>query len=310
MNREVTFSSDVQLAGTLSIPENVQDKAPAILIIAGSGPTDRDGNMKKFQANMYKQLSEFFVSLGFITLRFDKRGTGKSEGKFITAGMWDLVEDNIAALNFLKKQAEVDETKVFVVGHSEGCLQGNMIASKVPIRGLVMLAGAGQSLMEATDYQREIAYSQIKELTGFKGFLIRKLNVIEKDRKKAKKLFDKMLHTDKDTIRYQFIKMNAKWFREHAEYDQETSFRKIPCPVLAITGTKDAQADYRALERLTSDVGAPIETHIIKDMNHILKIQEEPIDFQKLKKTYVKGFTKPLPTELTNILSKWLHEQI
>jgi uncharacterized protein len=88
-------SSGNTLNGTLALPDYSQEKYPAVLIIQGSGKLDRDGNDSKgkFKLNLYKQLAQFVASLGFITLRYDNRGVGQSEGDYIAAGMWDLVHD-------------------------------------------------------------------------------------------------------------------------------------------------------------------------------------------------------------------------
>ncbi|MGS2777664.1 hypothetical protein ACVBAX_09815 [Robertmurraya sp. GLU-23] len=80
---EVVIQSKVKLSGSLTLPDRVQQKSPSILIIPGTGKLNRDGKVnKKLDLNLYKQLAQFFTELGFITLRYDKRGVGKSEGDY------------------------------------------------------------------------------------------------------------------------------------------------------------------------------------------------------------------------------------
>src|SRR5690606_33218576 len=119
-NIEVTIPATYNLAGTLTLP-NVRDKKlPAVLMIAGSGKGDRDGNIKKLKMNLYKDLADFLTEKGFITLRYDKRGTYGSEGNFLEAGLTDLIDDAVDCVNFLKNNPAVAANRVIILGHSEG----------------------------------------------------------------------------------------------------------------------------------------------------------------------------------------------
>ncbi|WP_199426637.1 alpha/beta hydrolase family protein [Thermaerobacillus caldiproteolyticus] len=121
---------------------------PAVLILSGSGPLNRDGNdaKGKLQLNLYKQLASFITSLGFITLRYDKRGIGESEGDYFSAGMWDLVHDAKSAVQFLKNHPSVDDQRIIVLGHSEGTTLAVALNTIERIHGLILLSGAGERL--------------------------------------------------------------------------------------------------------------------------------------------------------------------
>nr|MBT3116217.1 lysophospholipase [Streptococcus oralis] len=77
------------LCGTITKPK-ADGKYAAVIIIAGSGEIDLDGTILplKLEANIYKDLAHVMARLGVVTLRFDKRGVGKSEGEFQKTGMW------------------------------------------------------------------------------------------------------------------------------------------------------------------------------------------------------------------------------
>ena len=83
-NQEVVIKSEVILKGTMTLPATKEDLLPAILLLSGSGKLNRDANAKKgkFQFNLYRELAEYLATLGFATLRYDKRGVGESEGDF------------------------------------------------------------------------------------------------------------------------------------------------------------------------------------------------------------------------------------
>lgn len=103
VEKEVTIKGAYDLAATLAIP-NAENPRTAIVIVGGTGDNDRNGNAPngKFNMLLYKELSDFFVRLGFITLRYDKRGVAKSKGVQIETGFYDLVDDVIANAKYLE----------------------------------------------------------------------------------------------------------------------------------------------------------------------------------------------------------------
>lgn len=310
MNRneeKVQIKGSVTLGATMSFPETIADKVPAVLIISGSGPGNRDGNLKKFQLNMYKLIADGLAEAGVISLRYDKRGVGESEGDLTKAGMWDLVNDAESALRYLRNHPSVDKERVLVLGHSEGTMLATALNERNPVSGLILLAGAADTLEDATKYQRELVYEGLRKETGFKGWIIEKLNVIEKAEAKAQKIFTKMYESDKDVIRVQLVaKMPAKWFREHYQFDLYGAMGEIECPVLAINGSKDVQTRLENVFKVPELVAGPTEVHVIEGMNHILRNQEVDFPIQKIKKAYQAQNSTPLHPELMVIVTNWL----
>ncbi len=95
------------------------------------------------------------------------------------------------------------------------------------------------------------------------------------------KIKEKMTNTEKDTIKVGFKPMNAKWFREHFQHDIYKDLQQVTCPVLAIAGDKDIQADPEKAKRIGDYVKGDSEVHVIKDMDHSLKSFEG--DFKALE---------------------------
>lgn len=309
--QEVTIKGKVILKGTLTIPADKKEKFPAILLLAGSGSLDRDGNAKrgKLQLNIYKDLADFLTSIGFMTLRYDKRGVGESEGNVLEAGMYDLVDDAEAAYRFLKQHPQVDQERLIVLGHSEGAILATALNAREPLAGLILLSGAGAKLDKVMKQQQQRVYSEMQQIDGIKGFLVRAFKVAEKAKKKNEALFAKVMTTDKDVIRVNgFIRINAKWLREHFAYDLFADYRKITCPVLAITGKKDIQVDANELDHLPNYIVSPLEMHKIDDMNHGLKVQKHDGSILNAKKEYVQDIGKELHPKLQFILNEWLTE--
>ena len=304
---EVAINSEFTLQGTITRPK-VDGKYAAVVIIAGSGEIDRDGTILplKLASNIYKDLAHILAQLGVVTLRFDKRGVGKSDGDIMKTGMWDLVSDIESTITYLKEQPFVNPENIILAGHSEGCMLATVVNARTPVNGLILLTGAAESLEEATKRQREIAYKELKEQKGIKGKLMRLLNVEKRGEKQMEKIKEKMMNTEKDTIKVGFKPMNAKWFREHFQHDIYKDLQQVTCPVLAIAGDKDIQADPERAKRISDYVKGDSEVYVIKNMDHSLKVFEGEFKALDFKKNYEEGARKPLHPELEEIIINWL----
>lgn len=304
---EVAIKSEFTLQGTITKPK-VDGKYAAVVIIAGSGEIDRNGTILplKLESNIYKDLAHVLAQLGVVTLRFDKRGVGKSDGEFQKTGMWDLVSDIEAMVAYLKEQPFVDSENIIVAGHSEGCMLATVVNARTPVNGLILLTGAAESLEEATKRQREIIYKELKEQKGLKGKLMRLLNIEKRGEKQAQKATEKMINSKKDIVKIGFKPMNAKWFREHFQHDIYKDLQQVTCPVLAIAGDKDFQANPEKAKRIGDYVKGDAKVHVIKNMDHSLKSFEGEFKVLELQKNYKEGAGKPLHPMLEEIIVNWI----
>jgi pimeloyl-ACP methyl ester carboxylesterase len=310
--KEIQFGKNDQIFGTLTYPEMSPIALPAILLVSGSGSLDRNGNGKgKGQAyHLYDQLATFLTDHGFITLRYDKRGTGKSEGVFAKTGFWDLIHDAKAAIHYLRKQSIVDQNKIFVLGHSEGCILAPEIAKGEDLAGLLLVAGAGESLEGALTYQRGQMVDSLQHQKGVKGKLLSLLNVAKKVEKRGDKFDKKVRSSNKDVIRYQGVKIPAKWFREHYEYDVYNGLAQVACPILAVTGSKDVQVKSKKVHEIARYTKVETETYVIDGMNHMLRDQKEDAGILELKKAYKNIGEKPLSPAFLELVKKWLNRHV
>ena len=122
-------SNGFSLAGTLSKPAQASAaQLPAVVLVGGSGPTDRDG--LAFGIPILGQLAGALADAGFIVVRYDKRGIGQSGGRAESASLADYAEDVRAAVKLLADRKDVDPKRIAVVGHSEGGLVALMAAAK------------------------------------------------------------------------------------------------------------------------------------------------------------------------------------
>lgn len=254
----VRVSSGV-LHGSMLIPDE-KNKMPVVLIIAGSGPTDRNGNNTKMTNNSLRFLAEGLAEKGIASLRYDKRGVGESseaKSKESETRFEDMIDDAENWLDLLKNDNRF--SKIYVAGHSEGALIGIIISQKDYVDGYISLAGSGESidltlrdqLAVLPGFMKKKTYSIIDELKSG--------NKVEKVPFYLKSLFKPDLQT------YVMSWMN---------YDPSVEITRLDKPVLIVQGDNDVQVPVKNAELLKSAY-PDAESELIEGMNHILKIAPE-----------------------------------
>ena len=119
--RHLAFrSGGVDLAGSVLLPPAGQPVRAAAVIIAGSGPIDRDGDAPRAPLSVSRNLATSLAGSGIATLRYDKRGVGASGGEFLGAGLSDNIDDARAALAAVADDTGCAGAPLFLIGHSEG----------------------------------------------------------------------------------------------------------------------------------------------------------------------------------------------
>ncbi|WP_163102174.1 alpha/beta hydrolase [Peribacillus alkalitolerans] len=307
-NIEVEIQSGVLLQGTLSFPEGKQDQYPVVLIMPGSGNSDRDGNNEqmKLVGNLYKKLAEEFATMGFASLRYDKRGAGKSGGNTLTTGFIDLMDDAEFAYQFLVEHPEVDPNNIFLFGHSEGSFICPAISLKHQVSGMILVAGGGETMESSATYQKQLAYKELVDNKGFLGWLVRTFKLVDKTIKKDQMIMAKIMDSERDTIRISGKKMPAKYIREAFGYDVQKDMEEVTCPVLALGGTKDLQTRAEKMENLRNWVKGDVVIHTIENMGHDLKIHEDEVKILTMVKSFKNKLQDPVAPLLLYRMEEWL----
>mmetsp|Transcript_15653 Transcript_15653/g.23119 ORF Transcript_15653/g.23119 Transcript_15653/m.23119 type:complete len:364 (+) Transcript_15653:147-1238(+) len=343
---EISFPSQdksFNLYGDLTLPSTASEKTPvpALLIVSGSGPIDRHGNVSGFFTgitfNTHNQFAQqlllFFEQnnsnnnskRSVAVLAYDKRGVGKSQKEqdkdlYYQAGVQDLVSDAVQAVKYLVHHPSIDEGSIFVVGHSEGAILMPLIFQQVqqqheelpsPLKGCIFLAGLGEDVVSAMDCQRQRLLEEVNAETGWKGWILRQVLTKQRLDKQYQNMYDEVdKHPDLDVISQYcgMSKIPAKWFREHQQY-QTPPWDAITCHCLAITGCKDLQvrSKFCQLEASRSLLSgaASVESHTPLNLTHILRSFEGEPKLLALKSDYARMGTLPLDDELVNIIGMW-----
>ena len=302
----VKIVNDIEIGATIAYKDKTE-KRPFVLLIMGTGSLDRDGNGLGFKSNMYKELSDMFVDMGYVCIRYDKRGTHESTGDSKTSGLSDLVKDAANVIEYAKKLEYVDENKVVVCGHSEGSMIATLLTKTEEPQGLILLGGAGMGLKDAMLYQNNLVVEQARKMKGPLGWYLRtalkKVNVEEQ----VSALYEKAEKSDKPRYFYRGAYLSTKYMKEHNALRSEDYIELLKAykgKVLAITGKADIQADYRALDLLSSIEGMTV--HTPEKVNHILREIEGEQNIMNVKKEYKASFKKSISPKIKESINEWL----
>lgn len=257
-----------KISGTLLYPV-IQKRIPVVLIIAGSGPTDRNGNNPNMKNNHLKYLAEALNNFQIASLRYDKRGIAASA----QAGNMekdlrfeDYVNDASGWITWLQQDKRF--SKVIVAGHSEGSLIGILASQQIKPSGYISISGPAESADQLIKTQLK---NQPEEVKTYVFPII--------DSLKAGKTVDNVNPKYNALLRPSVQPYLISWFK----YSPKLEISKLNIPILIVNGTTDIQVDpQNAFELLYSSKNVDLE--IIEGMNHILK-RSEP-DRQKNIATY------------------------
>lgn len=240
--------------GTLTLPKGLSG-CPLALILAGSGPTNRDGNNPVMQNNSLRMLAHALAGSGIASLRFDKRGLGGSRaaGKAEADLRFDdFVGDAQAWLELLAKDPRF--TRLFVIGHSEGSLIG-MMAAKGRAQAFVSLAGPGRPAAAVLREQLAAQPSLVKEAA------YRILDSLEAGYP-ASQVPPYLAALFRPSVQPYLM----SWFK----YDPAKELALLHMPVLVLQGTTDMQVS-EADARLLAKANTSAQLQIVPHMNHVLK---------------------------------------
>lgn len=249
----VINATGVQLSGTLTLPAHAHGNMPLVIIIAGSGPTDRDCNGQGFKSDAYKKMAAQFALNGIATFRYDKRGVGKS----IVANMKEedlLFSQSISDAQSVIANFEKDTrfSKIIIAGHSEGSLVGMMCAQAN--HKYISIAGVSKQAHDLLKIQLKGKLGDLEKSTFLKLDSLANGQDIACDNPMLMSLF-----------RPSVLPYLKSWFK----INPVDEIKKVKCPILIINGTKDLQVAEINAQSL-KEANPKSTLLIVPDMNHCL----------------------------------------
>jgi uncharacterized protein len=242
--------------GSLMLPAVPSGKVPVVLIIAGSGPTDRNGNNPQMSNNSLKMLADSLARFGFACVRYDKRGIAQSQGSALKESdlrFEDYVTDASGWVSMLRSDSRF--SKIIIAGHSEGSLIGMIAANKSGADAFISLAGAGFRADLILKQQIAAGSPIISETCNIIIDSLADGHIVQNVHPMLQSLF-------RPSVQPYLI----SWFK----YDPQVWIRKLNIPVLIIQPTHDIQVSIDNGKALAQSLPAAVYKEI-EEMNHILK---------------------------------------
>ena len=307
---------------------------PAVILITGSGQQDRDETILGHKP--FAVIADYLTKKGFLVLRIDDRGIGKTTGNFATSTTAGFEKDVEAGLDFLEKQPQVNKQKIGLIGHSEGGMIAPVVASKrSEIKFIVLLAGPGIPIVDLMAEQTEAiskSYGAPPATVKASGDLYR---IVAKEINKTadKELVQKNIMikinewaktADTSIVRAlgfadtaiinkniasQVQALSSPWFKYFLAFNPQVYLQKLNCKVLALNGSKDVQVISKtnlagiksSLQKSKSPKFDVIE---IPGLNHLFQtcIKCNPAEYGDLEESF-----SPKALE---IIGNWLQKNV
>jgi len=276
-----------RLYGTLVLPPT-NKRIPVVLLIAGSGPTDRNTNQfPALKTDAFKLLAEALAAEHIATLRYDKRGVGESKAAMKAESdlrFEDYVKDAEDWVSLLKKDKRF--SKIIITGHSEGSLIGMLAAKKAD--KFISISGPGQSADQILKEQlakqpqtlKDVAFPILDSLN--KGVIVNNVHPM-------------LAAMFRPSVQPYLI----SWFR----YNPQHVINKMKIPVLLIQGDNDIQVSVAESEKLAM-AQPKAKKVIIPGMTHTLKIAPGN-ETQDNLKTYTDP-TLPISKDLVSAITLFI----
>ena len=331
----------IQFGGTLTYPktDSLKELAghhlyPAVILITGSGQQDRDESI--YGHKPFAVIADYLTKQGYVVLRVDDRGIGKTTGIFSEGTSMDFAKDVEAGLNFLEKQPMVNKNKIGLIGHSEGGLIAPIVADeRKEIKFIILLAGPGIPIIDLMQQQME-AISKSNGETSAKaranGQLMRivwdesaknedSATTIKHIRAKIQS-WSKTLDTatlatfksqDTTVINQQIIAamtaLNSKWYKYFISFNPQPYLEKLDCKVLALNGSKDVQViastNLKGIKQSLQKSKSPeYEVIEIPGLNHLFQSCKtcNPAEYINLEESF-----SPVALEM---MGNWLKKNV
>ncbi len=255
--------------GSLVVPEE-GDNFPVVLIIAGSGPTDRDGNNPMMgKGYIYRDLALELQERGIASLRFDKRGIGASHEAIVQEKdirFQYYVQDVVTWIEKLKGNDKF--SSITLLGHSEGSLLAILAARQKNVDGLISVAGMGRSLGSVLEEQMSNQPDPYKT----EG-----LKIIESLRQ------GRLVQEVDEDLKSVFRPEIQPYLLSMMGYKPTEEIAKLNIPILILHGTTDLQIPKEDAE-LLHQANTKSNMVIIDGMNHVMRTSSS--DLQENFHTY------------------------
>ena len=262
----VIQANGFNLAGTITKPAGAKGPLPAVILVGGSGPTDRDETVAGIP--VFGQLARDLSAAGFLVVRYDKRGVGLSGGRIEAVNLYDYAEDARSVVWWVAKRKDVDKKRITLIGHSEGAAVSLIAAAKEKgnVARLVLMAGLSATGNDLVLEQQKHALSLMQITDGER-----------RERTELQTSINQAVVTGKgwDKIpSYLRRAADTPWFASFLTFDASKAIQDVKQPILIVQGELDTQvpphhADALAEAARARKDKADVQVVKIPGVNHL-----------------------------------------
>ena len=258
--------TEYPLNGLLTLPDRLDEKVPAVVLVHGSGASNMDERVYKLKP--FKDLAEGLAERGIASIRYDKRSFvyGRKLRKQPVTVREETIDDAVLAANLLRQNPHIDPDRIFIVGHSMGAMLAPRIdAEGGDFRGLVLMAGTPFRL-------EEIVIRQLKQAGQSKGGFMKAIVRLE-DRIFSRKFSGLYEMSDEEAKKKKFAgSATLYYFKEMGRKTATEYLLETDKPVLIMQGGMDFQVlaseDFAAFQDQLKG-RRNVEYRLYKDLNHV-----------------------------------------
>lgn len=328
-----------RISGTITWPAGTssESKIPAVVMVSGSGPQDRDETIGSHQP--FRVIAHWLAKHGVASLRYDDRGTGSSTGEFLSSTTFDFADDATAVWQHARSLEGIDRLRVGLLGHSEGGIIGPMVAANEPeVAFLILLAPpafAGSEIL-ATQIDRISELQGVDASTRQASIKLQRTlqslalepesdeaRTMSRARQAVLEQWDALQGMSEalpgesedarrqrvvDQILAQFKGLQTPWMRYFLAFDPTSAWLVMRAPTLAIWGDKDVQVIAGPNRERLFDVASRNprlkgDLVVLPGLNHLMQRADTglPDEYDRIVET--------VNSSALEVIKEWMRQQ-
>lgn len=302
-------SGGLVLKGTLAMPNHdASMQVPAVLLLSGSGPTDRDGNQPGLKTDLLKHIAASLAQQGIASFRYDKRSTRTYQASWPkdlpsqnTFWSWDnFLSDVKNGFLTMKGTTGIDKNKLFILGHSEGGVMALATSSELSPRALILMATPARSLSE-------VMHSQVDAIMAKQNLTPEQKDFFTKEFLRVVTMIESTGKVPDDVpagLQALFPKSAGLFLQKDLQLVPASLVSLSAAPALILNGQNDLQVSpeldaKKLFDEFNKNGPSGAKLQIFPGLSHNFKATQNASD---------PGFDGAVPADVLQVMANWIFQ--